>query len=113
MAAKKTSKKAGKAKPKRGRRSVEDRIKDLRDKIQELEERKAAREVAREPVFKLLRNVRTSLRKATALMDGRTQKLSSEFIRASRKYLNLLERELDELAGKRRRGRKPKADLGD
>lgn len=113
MAAKKTAKKTkAAAKPKRSRKSFDARIEDLKRKIEQLETRRAARELAQEPVFKLLRSTQTSLEKAVALMDGRTNKLDSEFIRASRQYLNLLERALDEVMGKKRRGRKPKADLG-
>lgn len=112
MSAKKPPKTQRAAKTQRKRRSVEDRIRDLKDKIQELETRRLAREAARDPVYKFLRSTRSSLRKAVEQMDGRTNKLDAGFIRASRQYLNLLERALDEVAGKRRRGRKPKVLAG-
>ena len=113
MAAKKSTKATSGSKSAASRRTVEDRIDDLKNKIRLLEERRAAKELAREPLFKHLRATRTALTKATELMDGRKGKLSAEFIRASKQYLNLLGRALDEVAGRKRRGRKPKADLGD
>ena len=118
-AAKKSAKKAtksakpAKAKKKttRKRRDAETRIAELEQKIKEIKARKATKELATDPVFKALRAVRRTLGKAVEGMDGRSGSLTSEFVKASRQFFNLLERELDSLTGKKRRGRKPKIDL--
>lgn len=90
---------------------VEHQIQELRRKIRVLEEQKVAAEFARTPLAKNLRATQTALAKAVADMDARANLLSAEFIRASRQYLTLLDRAIEEALGKRRRGRKPKIDL--
>ncbi|MFQ5505107.1 MAG: hypothetical protein ACE5F1_09965 [Planctomycetota bacterium] len=95
----------------RERRSNLQRITELKRQIKLLEDREATRALKSEPVFKHLKAVRSNLEKAVGQMDGRTSKLEADFIRASRQYLNLLGRALDEITGKKRRGRKPKTDL--
>ncbi|GEM_PF-3591308 len=117
-AAKKGAKKAGKSskstktkKVTRKRRDPDTRIAELEQKIKEIKARKANKELANDPVFKALRTVRRTLGKAVESMDGRSGSLTSEFVKASRQFFNLLERELDSLTGKKRRGRKPKVDL--
>jgi len=108
MAAKKK-----KAEPKPPRRSsTTQRIEELRRRIRELEAREAAEIVKSEPFYRHLKATYASLEKAVRTMDGRKGLLSPDFIRVSRQYLNLLERALDELAGKKRRGRKPSMELG-
>ena len=95
----------------RKRRDPDARIAELEEKIRAIKAREASKELANDPVFKALRAVRRTLGKAVKGMDGRSGNLTSEFVKASRQFFNLRERELDSLTGKKRRGRKPKVDL--
>lgn len=87
-------------------------IAEYRRKIRTLEAEKAAAEFAKTELCKNLQATQEALAKAMSDMDGRAQVLSAAFVRASRQYLALLERQIEEGLGKRRRGRKPKSDLG-
>ncbi len=109
--AKKTAKKPVKARKTRARRSMDERIEELRKKIQELEARKNLKEIATDPVFKHFRAARRALEKAVEGLDARSSKFDSGFVKASRQYLQILNSQLDGFAGRRRRGRKPKMDL--
>jgi len=112
-ALKKARKIAGKKQPEvSSRRTFDDRIVDFELKIKELKRQKVASQVINDPVFKHLKATCTALGKAVGSMDGRKSVLNQDFIRTSRQYLNLLQRALDELTGYRRRGRKPKIELG-
>ncbi|MCB9918817.1 MAG: hypothetical protein H6832_10490 [Planctomycetes bacterium] len=90
---------------------VDQQIEELRRKIRALEERKAAAEFERTALYKNLKAAKAALDKAVADMDARASMLDTAFIRASRQYLSLLDRALEQARGKKRRGRKPKSDF--
>lgn len=114
MTAPRTSKKTAAMKQPEAtsRRTFDDRIDDFEQKIKELKRQKAASKVINDPVFKYLKATCAALGKAVGSMDGRKSLLNQDFIRTSRQYLNLLQRALDEFTGYKRRGRKPKMELG-
>lgn len=95
-----------------GAKDFDREIAEYKKKIRALEAEKAAAEFSKTELCSNLKATQAALSSALEDMDGRAQVLSAAFVRASRQYLTLLERQIEEALGKRRRGRKPKSDLG-